>query len=167
MENKDLFKIPTPEIVEVFCGVNEKEKFLDANWLFGAIPWVNHDNKIACFKFVDLEKDNVPPISIEMFAIELNGYDTQTAKLKKFSFDSINIIAFHGFGGNNYGFNFKLNGETVHSADDERSFGYSEEEVKKRYIEKLELALKGLEYQINYNQMAIEKISKLNLDESK
>jgi hypothetical protein len=166
MENNDLFKIPTPEIVEAFCSVNEKENLLDASWLFGAVPWANHDNKIACFKFVDLEKDNFPPISIEMFAIELNGYDTQKPKLKKFSFDSIIISAFHGFGGNNYGFNFMLNGESVHNTDDERSFAYSEEDVKKRYIEKLELRLKGLEYQINYEKLAIEKISKLNLDDS-
>jgi hypothetical protein len=151
MSKEIKFEIPKPEIIESIC---EKENLLDSSWLFNTTPWSNFDNKCVRYSFEQ---------PIDLFVIVMNGYDTQTAELKKISFDNVIVTAFHGTV-NNYTFDFRLGEDKMHMTWDERSFAYSAEDVKKRYIEKLEANIKGLEYQINYKKVSIEKINELNLD---
>ncbi len=136
--------------IEIFC---DKESLLDSLWLFNNIPWANHDNKNAKIIFNS---------QIEVYSIMLNGYDTQTANLKKFVFDNVMISAMHGFAGNSYTFCFKLGDELIHYANDISSFAYSIDDVKNRYITKLSNEIEGLRYQINYAEIAIKKIIELN-----
>lgn len=147
MEEKIMFELPKIETIELEC---EKENLLDYMWLFNNIPWENHDNKNAKIIFKE---------PIEMIAIEMNGYDTHTSKIKRFYFDSVIINAFHGTA-NHYTFQFYLKTERVHITGDERSFGYSLDETKKRFIEKLESKIRGLKYQMKYAEDAIEIINK-------
>ena len=151
MSKEIKIEMPKPEIIESTC---EKENLLDSSWLFNTTPWCNFDNKCIRYSFDQ---------PIELFAIAINGSDTQTATLKKISFDNVIVTAFHATV-NNYSFEFRLGEKQMFMTWDETSFEYSVENVKKRYIEKLENNIKGLEYQINYRKVAIEKIIKLNLD---
>lgn len=142
-----MFELPKIETIEIG---GKKENLLDYMWLFNHIPWCNHDNQNAKISFDE---------PIEMIAIEMNGYDTHTSKIKRFHFDSVIITSFHATT-NHYTFEFKLNDKRVHITDDERSFGYSIEETKKRFIEKLESKIKGLKYQMKNTEEAIELINK-------
>lgn len=139
--------------IELIC---EKESLLDGDWLFNNIPWSNHDNSIAKISFDS---------PIEVYAIKLDGYDSQKTELKKFYFDNVVILAVHGFGGNNYSFTFQLGDDKTHVSFDETNLGFSVDEVKNRYIDKLNRKIKGLQWQIGYAETSIEKISKLNLGE--
>ena len=132
----------------------EKESLLDHNWLFNNIPWSNHDNADAKVSFDS---------SIEAYAIELNGYDTKTAKIKKFNFDNVIISAMHGFAGNSYTFSFHLGNDKTHNSFETSQFGFSVDELKNRYIDSLNSKIKGLKNQINYMEISIDKIDKLSL----
>lgn len=142
-----MFELPKIETIEI---KSKKENLLNYNWLFNHIPWSNHDNQNAKVSFDE---------PIEVVAIEMNGYDTHTSKIKRFYFDSVIITAFHSTV-NHYTFEFYLNDEKTHITYDERSFGYSIEETKKRFIEKLESEIKGLKYRMKYAEDAIEIINK-------
>lgn len=145
------FEMPKPEIIDLTC---EKENLLDSSWLFNTTPWCNFDNKCVRYSFEQ---------PIELFVIALNGYDIQTATLKKIFFDNVIVTAFHGTV-NSYTFDFRLGETKTFMTSDLTNFAYSEDDVKKRYIENLEVNIKGLEWQINYKKAAIEKIIKINLD---
>ena len=151
MSKEIKFEMVRPEIIESIC---EKENLLDSTWLFNTTPWCNFDNKCIGYSFEQ---------PIELFVIALNGFDTQTATLKKISFDNVIVTAFHGNPSNNYTFEFRLGEKQTHVTWDLTSFAYSEDDAKKRYIEKLEANIKGLEWQINYKKVAIEQIRDLTI----
>ena len=159
MSKKDFtFELPKPEVVESWLGRDsDKEKLLDEMWLFNTTPWVNHDSKVSKIKFVDLGKDDHPPIQIEMVAIHMNGHEPI---LKRFLFDSVIITAFHGTA-NHYTFDFILDDKRVHITDNPKSFAYTMEDLNKRFIDKLEREIKGYNYRIANLNDIIEKINEL------
>jgi hypothetical protein len=135
------------EIEEIYC--EDKKNLLDSMWLFGNIPWSNHDNKMGKVIFGE---------TIELFYIDMDGFDNKTAYIDSFEFNNIEILCVHGFGGNSYSFYFKLGDESIKVINDEEYFAFSKKEVKKRYINKLKRKIKGLNYQINYAKDAIKFI---------
>jgi hypothetical protein len=137
------------EIIELIC---EKESLLDYMWLFNHIPWCNFDGKNASVSF------NKP---IEAYTIDVNGADTNIIGIKKFYFDNVIITAFHGVV-NHFSFIFTLSGEETYTTNDYTTFGYNIDELKQRSIQKLSSRIKGLKYQINNNEVAINKIKGLN-----
>lgn len=140
-----------PKIIELTC---KKEDLKDHKWLFGHIPWCNHDGAIAKVSFKD---------PIDLYGISLDGWDTQKTKLLKVKFDNVLIMAMHGFAGNSYSFTFKLKDEEVFMVHETNRFGYSEDEVKKDFIDRIEAQIKGFRNQIKYSQKAIENIKKIKL----
>lgn len=119
-----------------------KEDLLDSMWLFNNIPWSNHDDVVAKITFDE-------PITIFIS-------DRESAEIKSGEFNNVIIGAFHGYGGNNYTFQFKFDNNVVFSILNERHFAYSKEDLKERLIEETNLRLKGLEYQLNIQKENIE-----------
>jgi hypothetical protein len=153
MENKQpIFSILSGNqeegVIEIVCDKND---LINSEWLFNNIPWVNHSNKIASVKFEE---------PIELFYVNLNGHDTQSAKVEKINFDNVLITAMHGFAGNSYSFNFKLGDETILYLDDYRKFDYEIEKLKEKYIGLLESKIKGLKWQMSYAEKAIDNFKK-------
>jgi hypothetical protein len=142
MENK-------MERIELIC---EKESLLDYMWLFNNIPWSNFDSKNATISY------NTP---IEAYAIDVDGADTNIIGVKKFYFDNVIITAFHATV-NHFSFIFSLSGEKTYTTNDYTTFGYSIDEIKNHSIEKLNSRIKGLKWQINNNEVAIDKIKELS-----
>ena len=138
------------EIVELTC---EKEQLLDHNWLFGNIPWSNHDSKLAKISFNE---------EIEIFNIKLDG--ANLPHLKSVKFDNVIITAFHGFAGNSYSFDFKIGEENVLYLSETNQFGFDAEDVRKRYLERLESKIKGLKWQIGNLEEDIEQVSNIELE---
>jgi len=138
--------------IELTC---EKESLLDHNWLFNNIPWSNHDNQNAKVLF------DTP---IEAYAIYLDGCASDSAKLKKFTFDSVLISAFHGFAGNIYSFSFNLGKDITHANFETYELGFSVDEVKTKFSNKVSTEIKGLKNQINNKEIDISIIMALTLD---
>jgi hypothetical protein len=137
------------ETIELIC---EKESLLDYMWLFNHIPWSNFDDKNATILF------NKP---IKAYAIDVNGADTNIIGIKKFYFDNVIITAFHG-AVNHFSFIFTLSGEETYKTNDYTTFAYNINELKQRSIQKLNSRIKGLKWQINNNEVAINKINEFN-----
>jgi len=150
-DNKDFeFSIPPMEQEIVVC--DNKEELLDYNWLFSNIPWTNHSNKVGKINFDE---------KLKMYAIKLDGSDTKSAEIVDFEFDVVEIMSMHGFCGNSYDFTFMLGDEKIFHSHDLNSIAFSKEDVRQRYINKLERRIKGLNNQIKYKQEAIDRIKKL------
>lgn len=151
MSDKDFdFKFPPMEQDIVIC--DNKEDLLDYTWLFSNIPWTNHSNKIGKINFDE---------KLEMYAIKLDGSDTKSAEIVNFEFNAVEIMSMHGFCGNSYDYTFILGDKKVFHTHDYTSIAFSKEEVKRRYTNKLERRIKGLNNQIKYKQEAIDRIKKL------
>lgn len=136
------------EGLEVIDIIGVKENLLDERWLFNNIPWSNHDGKYAR---VILDKPT------DLYYIQLNGFDTQSAEIKKCIFDSVDIIATHATV-NHYEFTFKLNGVVVLIIDDNLSFGYNPNDVRQSYISILERKITGYNWHIEYSRKAIQNL---------
>jgi len=136
--------------IELTC---EKESLFDYMWLFNNIPWSNFDDKNAKISFDS---------PIEAYTIEVDGADTNIKGIKKFSFDSVIITAVHATE-NHFTFVFNLSGEKTHISYDEKTLGFSIDEVKNRNIEKLSGRIKGLKWQISNTETAIDEIKGLSL----
>jgi hypothetical protein len=90
-----------------------------------------------------------------------NFKNIQKIRFKKFYFDNVIITAFHATV-NHFSFIFSLSGEKTYTTMDYTAFGYSIDEIKNRSIQKLNGRIKGLKWQINNNEVAIDKIKKLS-----
>lgn len=134
--------------------VTSKDNLLDYTWLFKNIPWANFDNQNAKLTFDE---------PIELYCIEIDGSDTQIKELKKVTFDNVIITSYHGNPGNTFLFEFKIGDDLVFRTYDYRSFAYSLDDVKTKYISKLDSKINFLNWQINNNKKAIEKILSLTI----
>jgi hypothetical protein len=143
------FNLPPLETIEILA---ERENLVDHKWLFGHIPWSNHDGKIAK---VILKGPT------EAFIIGMDGYATETAEIKEIEFDNVIISAMHGFAGNSYIFDFKLNEESVGHIYEPSRLAFTRDDVKDKFIKTLEQKIKGLNNQINNTKENIEKIKTL------
>ena len=121
-------------------------------WLFNNITWGNFGGKNATISY---------NTSIEAYAIDVDGADTNIIGVKKFYFDNVIITAFHATV-NHFSFIFSLSGEKTYTTNDYTTFGYSIDEIKNHSIEKLNSRIKGLKWQINNNEVAIDKIKELS-----
>jgi len=138
-----------PEIEVIHTN---KDNLIDYMWLFNHIPWSNHENKIGK---VILEEPT------KAYGIIMDGFDTSTTEITEFEFDNVIITAVHGSGGNSFGFEFKLSDETVFTLNDYHRFHFTKEDVKKRFTERLEQKIKGLNWQISTTESAIDRIKSL------
>lgn len=149
---------PKPNIIEEI--IFNKEYLLDYDWLFKSVPWCNFDNECKKFLFYKTNSDmsSISHEPVEIFVIYLNGLKPT---IKKFTCDSVIVSAFHATV-THFSFEFFLGGKKVGYSLDYHSFAYTEEDIKKRFIEYLESKIKGLEWQINNKKTIIESINKIN-----
>jgi hypothetical protein len=129
----------------------DKNLLMDWRWLFDNTPWINHDNMNANLVFDE---------PIDAYVVILDGSDTKSAKIGKIIFDNILVTAFHGSAGNHYDFIFKLGNDETHRTDSLSMVGYTFDEVKEKYLNRLNSTIKGYEYQIQYQKDAIDNFLK-------
>ena len=151
-----MFEIPKPKVIDELLFINEKESLLNYSWLSGSIPWMNHDNECKRYTFYNIDSNTNQ--SVDVFLIKLNGLEPTITKI---TCDSVVVTGWHGTV-TNYFFEFFNNGKSL-SHSDFYSFAYSEEDVKKRFIEYSENKIKGLEWQINNQKTIIEKVNECNI----
>ena len=147
--------LPKRELVKIKCG--KKENIIDREWLFSNLHWkANNDNKLNHIVFDDeiIIYEITVPWDSEM-------KENDEPVLLKINFDNVTIDTTHSFGGNEYTYHFKLGDKGIIHATSEGVLGFSKDEVKKKYVDRLNTGIEKFSNRIKRNENLIKKIRTL------